>query len=521
MCGSPVVSACFPAASLLAIVILLLLPQEGVTIKQRLTASLIGISIIILSLLLASNLSDYSFDGNFYHQQAVADITQGWNPYDFNQLGSQTSIWIRHYGICLEIVAATIVKFTGLLESGNACNLIMVSAAMMMLYPFIREYVGRERISKWSAALVTIAIIGSPVVVCQMLTFYIDWSKYIYDIILLLAIRGVVSRKSVIDMLIMAGVIILAVATKFNIFFEACLILLLSVIWLIVERNWQATKRITIIGGISLIIALLLSYHPYLHNYIIGGSPFYPLMGASKVDIMTHNTPAIYGHGRIADFFISLFSIQLPKVDQRIGGFGPFMALILIISAWIMYKGRRGASIWLYISIMTFLSCFIFAQSWWARYICQLWIVPAVALIVAHKYQCAKIARKLLLVMMLLTTTLSLGYVAFTAVRQTLYRTELYSILQQQGDVILVNTRPQFEMHLQQHGIRPTIYEDGEKMPTGVPVMLYGFNLVMDCPPVVMLDSLHYSMLQKSLQRYHLQAMKPQEGTWLDNENVD
>lgn len=454
-----------------------------------------GIAVIALCIIVSTLLCDGTFDGNFYHQEAVALLVQGWNPYDITELQTTETLWVRHYAIGIEMIASTIVTITDSLEAGKAANLIIMFSALGMVYAFLRRI---SITSKRTVILAAVAIIGSPVVICQMITYYIDWTKYIYDIILLLAIYSLSERWNKFDALVAALVIVLAVATKFNVWFEACLIVALASVWLAITRRWRAAFKLAGWGLASVIVGVALCYHPYWHNYLIGGHVFYPLMGDNPDDIMTENTPAIYGHGRVADFFRSLLSVSLPNADERIGGFGPLMAPILIVSLWIVVKLRKSINAaWIYAMGAVLLSCFIFEQSWWARYICQLWLVPTMALAVSLTSSSTRKLRNALLAMMLATTAISILNTGYMATRITIYRHLLYETARESSPIFCVGAEPQTLMHLRQHGIDATNIPANQISESYKPLKFYYHK---DChEPAILLDSVTYDRFMYEL----------------------
>lgn len=331
MCGVAVNAFAFPAA-IVAAGGLCLTPICGkLNFRDWSIAVATGLCAIVLFAGCAMLIDDFSFDGNFYHQEAMALLMQGWNPYDLTQLTDDHSLWANHYAIGMEITETAIsLTFGRDIEAGKALNLIITLAAFAMVYGEVAK--NQKRLM---SCLIAVAVTGCPVLASQIFT-YLDWALYAFLLILLIAIwqmgRGHYRAYALIAVLI----VLYSVATKFNVFFYSCLMLAVAFVWHLVCRNPRAAWRLFYIGCFGVVAGLLLSYHPYLHNCIIGGHPFYPLMGEGAEDIMTGHTPDIYTGNRVVDFFISVCAITRPAVDVRSGGFGPVMILMLIISAWML-----------------------------------------------------------------------------------------------------------------------------------------------------------------------------------------
>lgn len=376
----------FPLALFLPAIALCIFTKER---REWMIASVWSLLLWGTAILAAIPLCDYSYDGNVYHQEIIAAICNGWTPGNPNPSGMELSLWSLHYAKGIEIAASAVVKFTGLIESGKGINIILCLIPGFMIYDFCKLYfpaMGRRE--RWLTAVVTV---GNPVCIMQSLTYYIDFSKYIYTslaIILLIEILSGRRREKWSSLSMLAMTIILASATKFNAFFEIGVVCIAAVILLIYRHRIRQATRLAIF---CLIVAmtgvLLFGWHPYATNLLTAGHPLYPLMGEGAVDIMTGNTPPEFLDGnRFSNFFRSLFSFERLGADTRHGGFGPLMGPLLLLACLTVWKSRnlRGAGpVSLYIAVWILASCFFFEQSWWARYIAQLWILVPQGLIMA------------------------------------------------------------------------------------------------------------------------------------------
>lgn len=325
---------------------------------------------------------DYSFDGLYYHQEIIAALCDGWNPFapPFDAVPPYT-VWAVHYAKAVEIAAASVVSFTGHIETGKAVNLIIVAGMAMAVW-------------SWASALrplashrlvITLAATANPVVIAQLFTYYIDFYKYVYLIFVLISLSDIYAgyRRGYV---VLCMTLILAMATKFNIFFEAGIWILAAMIWWGLRRETTPLRRVLLTGIVAFVIGGVLTFHPYVTNWLSAGHPLYPLMGDGAEDIMTDNTPAAYlGVSRFLTFFMSVFSFHLPDVAQLSGGFSPFMPVILVLTAWLLFGLRDSIRpVAIYIIAVVFISCFFFEQAWWARYICQLWLVPVMTVAAAY-----------------------------------------------------------------------------------------------------------------------------------------
>ncbi len=74
------------------------------------------VAILVISILLVRPFYDISFDGQWYHQEAVYQMARGWNPfkgdYPDNTIRNG-SFWFNHYAKGIEIFQAGIYMLTG------------------------------------------------------------------------------------------------------------------------------------------------------------------------------------------------------------------------------------------------------------------------------------------------------------------------------------------------------------------------------------------------------------------------
>lgn len=458
---------------------------------------------ILLSLLLEANAFDTSHDGIFYHQQTVVSLVDGWNPFRVANLTDDYSLWTCHYAKAIETIAASIVAFCGNIEAGKSVNMLLYGSSLFLMCGVcLQMFQGRKT---WLIVLCAIAIVSNPVVISQMFTYYVDYPKYIYLLWTIWLIYRLSQRKGdgALWSFLLCGVVILAIGTKFNLFFDNGLWLILAFVWFAFHRDKEMMKTLVIIGIVSLVCGVLLAWHPYVTNIFVADNPLYPLLGDNSVDIMTGNTPEELGSNRFINFLISLFTINWPTYDRRLGGFGPLMPVAVVLSLYILWRERRRTPSWmLYAALCCVATVFIFAQSWWARYNGQLWLLPAIALFVGFKAKKLKIATYGLLVVMLLTIPLALArdIRALYVIRP--YYTTLYDQLKGK-DVEIFHNESQFQKRLEANGVnvKPIDVLTDEKANRAW--SLYGFRISsakLDHAPILVVDSVTSAALTRELK---------------------
>lgn len=373
----------FPLATVLAATVTWLLYPGPESVKAVLVASVV----IAAAIPLCALLEDASFDGNAYHQKAVALMLGGWNPYYMPLPTPLYDPFVAHYAIGMEIISAAISASVGYIEAGKTVNFMIIMSVALLGYDFMSSRFGFTRSRRlW----ITVMAVGNPVCMSQLLTYYNDFPKYCLLLVTVMAAVTIASPRSRKEMYVWTGVlsaaIIMSAAVKFNAFFEQGIAVGAFCIWLAVRRRWHTLRSVIAVSAVAAAGSFaVLCYHPYVTNWIYMGNPVYPLMGSGAIDIMTYNTPyAVDGMDRFSAFVRSLCEIKIPYYAEPLGGFGPLMAVMLLLSAVIGVALRRSnISAYYYIGAWVAASCFIFPQSWWARYVSQLWLIPVLAVLSA------------------------------------------------------------------------------------------------------------------------------------------
>lgn len=448
----------FPAALLASYAIAYSQLADG---RSRLRMTLIFLGVTVSAIILSGLIPDYSWDGNVYHQESVALLMEGWNPfYDLSSY-QDVQIWVAHYAKGIELAAAAVADTVGRLDAGKAVNLLLVVSPAFLLPAALP--LAFPEMSRRGAAWCGLAASLNPIGIAQCFTYYNDFASYYCILLTILFIFLAVRTSSRLYWWSMAAVAVFAVGIKFTAFFEEGLMLLLAIIWFGVRRDKRACGRVFLISAVALMAGVLFAWHPYVTNCLIAGNPFWPLMGTGSEDIMTGNTPGIYsGHGRFVNFLISIFSISLPSNSERIGGFGPFMPILLIISIYILIRYRKTIpAVVFYIAVMAFASCFIYEQAWWARYVSRLWLVPVAAVCSlpwrGNGNSRARAIGVATSAMMVLTALLCIGRGALLAYRVWSARQALITALADTSGVPearVSGLRPHVERQLAERGIR-------------------------------------------------------------------
>jgi hypothetical protein len=275
---------------------------------------------------------------------------------------------------------------------------------------------------KWSI-LISIILTLNPVFLAQLFTYYVDGIMGIcFAIELLLLINIDVNKK--IDKNIIINLIAICsifVNLKFTgLMYSGIIAAVYYFYWLIENRKnniQEVFKRLTIMFILIFVPAIfIIGSNSYVQNTIEHKNPLYPLVGKDKVDIITTIQPKNFeGKSRIKKFIISTLSktemvtneeyttLKLPFMvykdeitalyspDTRVAAFGPFTALITIISLFllvilliILYKKEKTNIKYLLLPLITIIiSTIMVGENWWARYVPQLYFIPVGVIAIA------------------------------------------------------------------------------------------------------------------------------------------
>lgn len=389
-------------------------------------------SIVLLALFITSITSDDTVDAHGYHETAVGAMKYGWNPVyehigDFNNSGKSPvklsntyyEKWDDHYPKAHWIYAANIYSVTGKIETGRSMVLLVVFAFFFLVlhYALLRFNLGLSAVLAILAAL-------NPISVMQIFSYYNDGMLGNLLLMTILLMTMLIDRKykdfGVWHYILIAIALILMVNLKFTGLVYAglyCTIYLVYVIFTSANRN--RIKPLIITGVVSVVVGVfIVGLSVYPKNFMEKGSPLYPLVGGhSETDIMTQNEPPTFHNmGNLSKLVISNFSetdniseatgrdpelkvpftfsmkelAYLSYVDPRIAGYGVWFSGILILSlVWLFYLSLRlgirrewGKLCLLLLPLMpTLIVVLALSESWWARYVPQMYLVPAAALI--------------------------------------------------------------------------------------------------------------------------------------------
>lgn len=377
---------------------------------------------------LFSNTYDLTQDGNGYHKLSIAYLKNGWNPIyqnqnDYvkeNQLPSSrgNGIWINHYPKSLETISAVMYDMTGSIESGKAVTTLVLISMGLLAFSYLSIFLNKKQ-----SFILSVVLALNPVILAQLFNYYVDGLMgmcFAMEVIILLSIF-IHKKQDFKIWLYLTAICSLFVNLKFTgLLYSGLIAAVFYFYWLFhyrKEKDWK-TIFVRATGWFILVFVtaiFIVGSSSYIKNTVTAGNPLYPLFGKDKEDIVTKMEPKSFNHkNSLEKFTISLFSktenvlygggepqlknplhvyeseleaIQIP--DVRIAGFGPLSAcffvlgiILLGIELWILYRIDKKKIKYVVLPLACIiLSSILVGESWWARYVPQLYMIPWMALI--------------------------------------------------------------------------------------------------------------------------------------------
>ncbi len=380
-------------------------------------AAVLVLAILALWTIVCGLIFDWSYDGMYYHKQAIITLKEGWNPLRQSSIEADVfasypnmSLWLDNYPKGIWIFSAAIYAITNHLETAKAVNILFLLPTFCIAYDVMRGVYGQSR--GRSAALALLFVLN-PVFICQVFTSYNDLAVGCCIIMtVLLCMKIYTERANAYTYILLFGIAAFSCTVKFTAPVFVGIILLVTGICYAckVKMGWIKLKRPVLIVLTGFLTGILLiGFDPYVKHLAEGKHIVYPVMGEGAYDIMNTNPPAtLEEHGQLGKLFISLFSqtnndiAQVPRLkipfsihsaeldhlsnaDIRIGGFGVLFSGILILSlllflAAVCSRIKLLAVIGIFLCTFTLLTLF-FPESWWARYTSYTYYIPVFILL--------------------------------------------------------------------------------------------------------------------------------------------
>jgi hypothetical protein len=450
--------------------------REGLSKKYLLISLAIYLIIIFISLIAANAFYDMSWDGLWYHQTAVYQMSHGWNPLrdPLHNFTPHLSEWLRFYAKGPWYVDLAIFETTNNIEMAKAAVPMTFALTFLAGFALMTEL----GLNKRNSAIISALIILNPVITCELVSYLVDGLMISFLFISISAMVGWYRKPSTLLILIAIMSAVLCINSKFTGLVYLCFFVAMGGIYILIKERKRFLKYLIIYSTAFIIGILIFGWNPYVTNTINRGNPFYPILGSSAYPslgamgqdpIELYETPHnMMGRNRFLRLAYAVFGrpgaqpylpgqnavLMLPLDigwkdfqlyyfhDVRISGFGPLFSGVLLLSIILLVfvlsqKNSPGLFIILLCSAII-LSLLVSPHTWWARYGPQLWFLPIVDITTGFFFTHSRIVFWFtrVLAAILLINAILIASVHFSwEIEATQTTNKQLSLLKQSGDV--------------------------------------------------------------------------------------
>ena len=315
MLGFQVSSFLFPLSFLLSTLTITLL------FKKKESQKTIGLNIayasvfFLICILISNYFYDVSFDGQWYHQDAIILLSEGWNPFhDIALINNQTSgncaPYLNHYPKASWIAGACLYKFTNSIQIAKAFNLVFILSTFFYCFYFLSKWL---KTSKTSLFICSFILSFSTIAFGQSLTYYVDGQiASLLLILIFLLIDYVKSEMSISKLILLSFLVFYGVNIKFTSLIYILLFCFVAFIYILLKKR-TSISRFLIQQSFVFSLAIFVFGHPtYVSNTIEKNHPFYPIMGENNEGKRIAEIPYaknFFNKNRFEKFYLSGFAI--------------------------------------------------------------------------------------------------------------------------------------------------------------------------------------------------------------------
>jgi len=434
------------------------------------------IVLLVVSILAASSVYDASFDGEWYHQETVYRLKNGYNPaHQFlpvpadEQLIDNSNNWcestavntrekpgviltnlkflnMNHFSKGGEIIEASIYQVTNRIESGKAANAIILFASFFLSLSLLYKV---DRIGIKTKWLLAFILSFNPVSVKELFTYCVDGfgGSLLLCLLLTFCLLLLQPNRNRNYYYLLGCLLILTVNVKFTMLVFACIYMFGFLLVMLIFKKTGLIKNTLITASVAMIIGVFCcGFNPYVTNTVQKHDLFYGL-DATRVEIKRLTPTPFLTLNRFETLFLSLTShqswdlvdkstvSQIPKipftvnkndilssdVEPGISAFGPFysgsmltaiMILVIAIIYWRKTQAFKYAVLAILIILVTVL---IIPDPWWMRFVPQLWLIPIIVLVMAEfiSFKANKILKVIVYVSLILNIGCSMVTIVF------------------------------------------------------------------------------------------------------------
>jgi hypothetical protein len=365
---------------------------------------------------------DTGYDGQDYHESAIIELSNGWNPiYQKTQPIKLTNKIDEPvdsgYGKIIWSIEASIYQLTHTIDSAAAINLIVGLLAFSLFYQMLKQFL----VGKLWPVMITFLTLVTPLFIEQIFTFREDSISYEFLIIgiasLILLVMN--NTKLVYYLCLLTAFIFLAGIKDSNLFIF--LPLFIVSFYLIIKNKLYRLQPFWITAVLGLITGFVLLFNPYMTNILRYHALDYPFNQKTFADSIEQDSVPLNlrNDNRLSLFYYGIFSAaanqntQSPAGDahlkipftvsndeliieasvaaKNVGGYGVYFsgAFVISIFAYLYLAARKKSKanmkVFGYLSLTLLLivfSCLLSPAPNYTRYGSQLFLFP-IAVVIA------------------------------------------------------------------------------------------------------------------------------------------
>jgi len=387
--------------------------RAGITAVGVMAAAVL---VVVIGALMGGVVLDTTYDGRWFHREAIIQLADGWNPLSRDLTASEVPESaargrINGYPKAPWILAAALFALSGRIECASAFSFALMIAAAATVFA---ATVGLERLGRRGALAVAAVAALNPIAVCQLTNPLIDGQ--VASILLIVVAAGVLLYRtgSGLALVVLFMAVVVGVNTKQSALpFVLIVVAGLVVTAAVVDGRLPRRRHMGVLGAAFVIGVVGIGAHPHLTNLVRHQNWAYPF----KSKVVTGFNPRVTEEsriGRIEGFLKSAFSrsqhdsslpssrsllanearLKLPfsvRADElaqfriqgvRIGGGGPLygamvVAALLAMVGLLWFHPDRAGLAALFVVFLA-LSVLAFPYTWVFRLVPHSWLLPLV-----------------------------------------------------------------------------------------------------------------------------------------------
>lgn len=396
--------------------------QSGRRIVRWVVIAGLAMAILLPNLLAVGRVLEDTWDGQWFHQEAVIQLAEGWNPFAADLTEREIPdeggrIRLNGYPKASWIWGASLYRLTGRIERAKAFSLpLMVASGLMVLACLLVA----TSLPPVLAILAAGVVAANPVVLTQLLNTYQDGPLASLFTVFVASLVLWVGAGSRAGLVLAASAAVGVASIKLTGPVYILIVLVAAVAWSIARGHWRHQWKTSLVALLLAAVGVvLLSGGAYVTNTLRHGHPLYPVFGPESITIV--DAPP---HSRFQALAASIFlRSQLTFDDHetveilqgwdglkppftfdreelsvffdpnvRIGGWGPLfggVVILAIVLLGVTAARRPRCAGWLVVALAPIvLSVLVNPICWKARYAPQSWIIPLIlaAMVLAFRY---------------------------------------------------------------------------------------------------------------------------------------